>query len=116
MINLPTNPKVQPCKPQHWEAHVKAFTKSGLSRAEYCRQHNLSYHAMIYWQRKLSIKPKRKETTLVPITIGHNMEQHSGQSDNAALKIVLPNQFSIEVGDNFSPLTLSRLLATLERR
>ena len=34
--------------------HVNALAKSGLSRAEYCRQHNLSYHSMIYWQEKLS--------------------------------------------------------------
>ncbi|MFV0437527.1 MAG: IS66 family insertion sequence element accessory protein TnpA, partial [Desulfopila sp.] len=29
-----------------WQAHVKALAQSGLSRAEYCRRHSLSYHAM----------------------------------------------------------------------
>ena len=33
--------------------YVEALAQSGLSRREYCRQHNLSYHAATYWLRKL---------------------------------------------------------------
>ncbi|MEA3467094.1 MAG: hypothetical protein U9R57_02590 [Thermodesulfobacteriota bacterium] len=33
---------------RHWQAHVKAQMQSGLNRAEYSRQHKLSYHAMTY--------------------------------------------------------------------
>lgn len=91
--------------------HVKALAQSGLSRAEYCRQHNLSYHAMIYWQKKLS-KAIRGTTTLVPITIGSNRRsQH-----RAEMKINLPGGLSVEVGDNFSPKALSCLLTTLGSR
>jgi hypothetical protein len=32
------------------------------------------------------------------------------------LKIILPDKTAIEVGDDFSSATLTRLLATLERR
>jgi len=100
---------------RHWQAHVKALHQSGLSRAEYCRQHNLSYHALTYWHRKIS-RPRSNVTSLVPITIGHFKGQNPTQPDRAALKIILPGRLSVEVSDNFSPATLSRLLATLESR
>ena len=32
----------------YWQRHVRAQQESGLSRAEYCRQQNLSYHALTY--------------------------------------------------------------------
>jgi hypothetical protein len=91
--------------------HVKALAQSGLSRAEYCRQHNLSYHAMIYWQKKLS-RTVRGTTTLVPITIGGN--RHSRHQTE--MKINLPGGWSVELGDNFSPKALSSLLTILSSR
>jgi len=102
--------------PHYWKAHVNAFEKSGLSRAEYCRQHELSYHALIYWQRKLSTRQNSKEITLVPVSLGHNIGLHSVPPERAALKVILPDKISIEVGDNFSQATLTRLLVTLESR
>ncbi len=102
--------------PRHWVAHVASFQKSELSRAEYCRQHKLSYHAMIYWQRKLASNSSSKETTLVPVSFGHKIENNFMQPQGAALKVILPDKISIEVGDNFSAATLTKLLATLEGR
>ena len=105
----------QSCNPRHWQAHVKALKQSGLSRAEYCRQHTLSYHALTYWYRKLS-RPSSSEATLVTVPFGRSMGQNPIQPDRAALKVILPGRLSVEVGDNFSPATLTRLLATLTSR
>jgi len=95
----------------HWRAHVKALSKSGLSRAEYCRRQNLSYHAMIYWQKKLA-RSTSDINTLVPISIDMGREQVY----ETELQVNLPSGLSIEIGNNFSPRTLSRLLTTLEAR
>jgi hypothetical protein len=98
---------------RHWQAHVKAFAQSGLSRAEYCRQHNLSYYAMIYWQRKLS--RNSNSLTLVPVAL-HVSEKNNSVSARAELQLILPGKATIAVGDNFSPATLNRLLSVLENR
>jgi len=103
------------CSQRHWQAHVNALKQSGLSRTEYCRQHNLSYHALTYWCRKLS-RPNSSEATLVPVTLRYNRGHNLVQPARAALKVILPGRLSVEVGDNFSPATLTRLLATLESR
>jgi hypothetical protein len=101
-------------RPRFWQAHVKAMTQSGLSRAEYCRRRDLSYHAFTYWQRKLA-KPSNNPITLVPVPLPIGI--HSGATtDQVPLKILLPGKLAIVVGDNFSDTTLNRLLTLLENR
>ena len=100
---------------RHWQAHITAQKQSGLSRAEYCRQHQLSYHAATYWHRKLS-KPTSQETTLVPVTFASSIKINSAPTARSVLKVILPNKIAVEVDDGFSPTTLTKLLVTLERR
>ena len=97
-----------------WQAHVKALERSGLNRAEYCRRHELSYHALTYWQRKLSARPG-PGTTLVPVSF-KQMRQESAQSKGSGLTIVVTDKLSIEVGDHFLPITLNRVPSVLESR
>jgi len=99
---------------RRWQAHVNALEKSGLNRTEYCKQHNLSYHALTYWKQKLS-RPSNK-TTLVPVTLSAALIRNSEQHNQAELQIILPGKMSVAVGNNFSPTTLSRLLTVLETR
>ena len=50
-----------------WHAHIKVWRKSGLSGKEYCRQYQLSYHAFIYWKKKLvDRQPTAKDLVPVP--------------------------------------------------
>ena len=116
MTKSPTTQAEQSSAPRHWKVHVEALKQSGLNRAEYCRQHKLSYHALAYWQRKLSLKMTDKETSLVPVPFKPIINQLAVQPDRSALKIILSEKIAVEVGDNFSSATLSRLLATLEGR
>ena len=102
---------------RQWQAHVQTFRRSGLSRAEYCRRQNISYHALAYWQRKLSGSGVGGAVpALVPVPLAGNIASHSSLPGRAALRVILPGRLSIEVSDGFSPATLSRLLATLEGR
>ena len=43
-------------KPE-WENHIRAWEKSGFSKAKYCRRKHISYHAFNYWKKRLE-KPK----------------------------------------------------------
>ncbi len=97
---------------RHWEAHLGAAAKSGLSRAEYCRQHNLSYNAMGYWRKQLSSEKSRQK--IVPVKMA--LIRNNAHPDESGLKIILPGKMSVAVGDNFSPATLDRLLNVLENR
>lgn len=98
---------------RHWQAHISAQRKSGLTRAAYCKEHNLSYHAATYWSRKLS-QFEQKQTILVPVRFYSNIALNTYQTARSGLKVILPNKIMIEVGDDFSPATLKKLLTALE--
>jgi len=98
-----------------WQAHMAAQKQSGLSRAEYCRQHQLSYHTATYWSKKLS-KPSTQKTTLVPVKLASSLQINAVPERRSVLKVILPNKIAIEVGDDFSPAVLTKLLMTLEGR
>ena len=104
----------QPVNRHQWLAHVKAQKKSGINRKEYCKQYDLSYHAMTYWTDKERTFPKIK-TTLVPVPFKSTTVQ-SSRTKQVDLRINLSEKVSVEVGDNFSTSTLTRLLDTLEAR
>jgi hypothetical protein len=100
---------------RQWLAHVEAQQKSGLSRTEYCKQYNLSYHAMTYWTRKAH-SPSGNKTTLVPVPFKSVPLPHLSGCAHPTLRINLSGKISITIGDDFSSNTLVRLLDTLEAR
>ncbi|MBC8317945.1 MAG: IS66 family insertion sequence element accessory protein TnpB [Desulfobulbaceae bacterium] len=93
-----------------WQAHIKAWGKSGLSGKEYCRQRQLSYHAFIYWKKKL-VPRQSAATFFVPVPMPTNL--HSGAT-GSGLKVEVGKRFKIEVHDGFMPRTLARVISVLE--
>jgi len=97
----------------YWQAHVTAQQKSGLTRAEYCRRHGLSYHALTYWRTKLS-GASRQQAQLVPVPVEKFLRGRSGSS--SGVRIVLDDRIAIEVTEQFSPEVLGQVLSMLEKR
>ena len=97
-----------------WKAHISAMDRSGLSLAEYCRRHGLSCSAFRYWRRKLG-KGAGTPVSLVSVP-GEILqgERHPHACNAADLRLNLNGRFTVEVGDGFSPVTLARLVSTLE--
>ncbi len=97
---------------RQWQAHVRALERSGLSRAEYCRRHNLSYHALRYWQLKLrqmgQAPVEIQLPTLQPVAGDPAQRKHSGVS------IRLDSGVRIELDEQFSSLVLGRVLQVLK--
>ena len=92
-----------------WQTHITSWEKTDISQAEYCRRNGLSSRAFGYWKRKqdcaVSFVP-------VPLTLPMDAGTKIGR---APLCIVLDDRYRIEVGDDFSPLTLQKLVHTLEQ-
>ena len=91
-----------------WQAHMKAWQQSGLSGKEYCRQYQLSYYAFIYWKKKLDrLPPPSVELVPLPARMHH-------ASRGNAIKVEVGGRFKVEIPDDFTPGTLSKVIATLE--
>ncbi|HMB15348.1 MAG TPA: hypothetical protein VKN62_03455 [Pelovirga sp.] len=43
---------------QYWTDQITAWSKSGLSIAAWCRQHDESYCRFLYWRRRLEPQPE----------------------------------------------------------
>lgn len=109
------NKQKQTGETKKWQGHIAAQAKSGLSRPEYCRRQQISYHAFGYWRRKLS-KTAGNNVALVSITLPAAPGRFIGSGGAADLTLILPGNMSIAVGDNFSGITLNRLLNVLTAR
>ena len=96
-----------------WQAHVKALRRSGLSRAEYCRRHKLSYHALAYWQRKLDQSQGVAAPVLVQVP---TIKRCEVQQNRSGVSIRMESGMRIELDRQFSPEALGKVLEVLEGR
>jgi hypothetical protein len=80
---------------------VEDFTKSGLTRREYCEKHNIGISTLDYWRRAQKSKPK-----LVEIAV-------ETQPD-IGFVLVLANGRRIESSWKFAEADLLRLIRTAE--
>ena len=73
-------------KKQQWQAHIKAWKKSGLTQTAYAREHKLVYHQLLYWCRKIN---KTERDAFIPVKVKRQKaEKHS----NTTLGVLeLPN-------------------------
>jgi hypothetical protein len=36
----------------YWKQHIDDWQETGLTHVEYCRQHNLKHHQLVYWKKR----------------------------------------------------------------
>ena len=71
-------------KEQFWSEHIKLKRSSLLSRAAYCRNHELNYNQFAYWEQKLKLESQ--SSNLLPIKlIATKPDEVSFQSPTATL-------------------------------
>jgi hypothetical protein len=95
-----------------WTSRINGWKSSGLSQAEYCREKELSKCQFTYWKCKL--EKKAAPVTFVPLS-GESVRFQKGQNHQAPIKLIIDSHYEIEIGDGFSPWTLSTLIRTLGR-
>lgn len=97
-------------KQEFWASHIESWKGSGLKQVEYCRHHNLIRHRFTYWKCKLY--KKIEPLAFVPIP-GNAIRSQIHSNNQASLKLNIGGVYQIEIGDGFSPDTLSNLVRTL---
>lgn len=100
-----------------WQAHVGAWSKSGLSQNEYCRKNELRGSQFCYWKKKLSQLQAPVPVSFVPVP-GHLSELLSSESvsEDSGLTIYLGNGIRIGLNNNFTSATLVKVVAELGRK
>ena len=94
---------------RHWQDHIDQWQSSGLTQKEYCRRNGFKWSTFHYWRKRLQDTPTA--VTLVQVPVSNNL---SCQPSHASLTLIL-DRYKVEIGDNFNPSTLDKLMDTLGR-
>ena len=97
-------------KREFWKELIHHWQESGLTQTDYCRTHNLTTHQFSYWKKKI-IKPPEPSVSLVQV----NMNPAFSAMPGSPLRLVINDQYRIEVDRDFDPVALNQLLATLRQ-
>jgi hypothetical protein len=96
-------------KRNFWKQHYICWQESGLNQAEYCRQKNLNHHQWGYWKKRF-VKTECT-TEFIPLALS---QPFRGLTDHSPIKLIVDEQFKIEIDRGFDPVTLKLLLTALQ--
>jgi hypothetical protein len=97
-------------KRSYWKQHIDSWQETGLTQVEYCRQHNLKHHQLVYWKKRF-LKAE-KNVSFVSVKLEELLEMPCRQ-DQASLILVINNQFKIEIRAGFDAQLLRQLIFAL---
>jgi transposase-like protein len=96
----------------HWRAVLERQGESGLSVADFCRQESVSAPSFYFWRRRLQEQEAVRPATVVssrqllPVHI-------ESAAPAAAVRILLPQGFSLETSTSIDERRLCDLLRAL---
>ncbi len=90
-------------KKAQWQNHVKQWSTSGKSQAEYCRQHNLSIRLFGYYKRKFL---KTKDSGLVEL-------KSKKYRASAFIELVTPDGIMIRFREDIAPANFRNIMMSL---
>ena len=97
-------------KRSYWKQHIGSWQETGLTQTEYCRQHNLKHHQLVYWKKRF-LKTETN-VSFVPLKL-EDLLQMPARQDQASLMLVINNQFKIEIRAGFDAQLLRQLIFAL---
>lgn len=96
-----------------WEQHLRDWKSSGLSQAEYCRQHKVSLKSFLYWKRK--DKGMSAPVCLVEVPVQRRAAV-SLTPHPRPVHLEVGSLYRIELERDFDAQALDQLLQFLEGR
>ncbi len=91
-----------------WKHHIEAWRGSGLSQRAYCRKNNLKEYRFSHWKSRLAKADVAARFVRVPLAAHLPVPIKRG-----LLHLHCPNGFRVDIGDDFDPSVLKKLLAVL---
>ena len=91
-------------KQEYWQHHIKQWSQSGQSQAEYCRQHHLKVKSFNYFKSRLKKEIFPVKFVQVPV---EPVQMPS------FLKLNIDSGFQVEIPDGFSQATLAKVLQVI---
>jgi hypothetical protein len=93
-----------------WKQHIDSWQETGLSQTEYCRQHHLKHHQLVYWKKRF-LKTET-DVSFVPLKL-EDLLDIPGRPDHSSLCLVVNNHFKIEIRAGFDSRLLQQMILAL---
>ncbi len=77
----------------YWQQQIDACKVSGMNKSKYCRQYQINYDRMMYWQNKLK---KETHTSFVPVKI---KKESTIPIDQPMCTLILSSGHSLKIHD-----------------
>lgn len=90
------------------------YETSGLSRVEFCRQHQLSLSTLARYRKRPGQTDAGAECRWLPVEVAGSGARPGGPA-SSGLAVALASGRRIEIGRVFDARTLTQLLSVLER-
>ena len=92
-------------KEAQWQDHIKQWSTSGLSQAEYCRVHNLSSRQFRYYKIKFEQRDK-SDGDLVEL-------KNVKYRQNTFIELVTPDGLLLRFREDISPAHFRNMIMSL---
>ena len=93
-----------------WKQQLESWRSSGMTQKAYCRQHELKEHQFVYWKKRFV--QTDAGITFVPLKIRPSMPTPSAMH-SSVLRLFVKGDLQIEIGPDFDPQLLRRLITAL---
>jgi len=96
----------------HWQRHVEAWRKSGLSQADYCRQQGFNPKTFSAWARRALPIDKNTPLDVVSVQVAPSPPTAAVEA-GAIIMLRFPHGTQLELSTAVSPRWLAELLRCL---
>ena len=97
-------------KRSYWKQHIDSWQETGLTQTEYCRQHKLKHHQLVYWKKRFL--KATTDVSFVPIKLEDLLEMPAAP-ESAPLSLLINNHLKVEIRPGFDAQLLRQLIFAL---
>ena len=98
-------------KEKQWKNKFQEWNKSGLTRIQFCREHQIPVSTFDYWRQRLRKKPENpgiQEQGLVKLTVSPQ------PAIPITYSVIFSNGTKLQIPENYSTESLKRLIQDLQ--
>ena len=98
-------------KENHWKKKFQDWEKSGLTRTQFCRKHQIPVSTFDYWRQRIRKAMEnfgKQEPGLVKLTVTPEPPKP------VIYSVIFSNGTNLQVPDNYSSESLKRLILDLQ--
>lgn len=91
-----------------WQQHLDNFKSSGLSRAAYCRQHELKTHQLAYWLDRGGKARGHSKVAFARVVVAEPPSKAAARSTKA--RLYFSDSVALELDSGADPAWIAQLI------